>query len=90
MISAEIANINIECYCTMLWPGVHAQVRLGQQDGGRHARGAQRCGGKGVKQLTDRLQARRLDELHAALAKARGVSQPRCITSALAQIGSEV
>ena len=43
-----------------------------------------------MKQLTYRLQVRSLHELHASLAQASCIGQPKNITGALVQISGEV
>ena len=77
-------------YGALLGPGVNAQVRFGQQNGGRHAGRAPVGRRESVEQTAHRLQARRLSRCQAMFTQAGGISQPRHITAALVQIGGQM
>jgi chromosome partitioning protein len=90
MVGSEIAHIHIHRHPGLLGPGVHAQVRFGQEHRGGHAAGAVWRGGERMGQLIDGLQAGTIDFTDAALDEPHGVGQPRRFALAAGQISGEV
>ena len=90
MVGAQVADVDVQRGTTLLRPGVHAQVRLGQQHGGRDAAGAMHRGRKGMKHLPHRLQATGAHRLQTSLPQGGGIGQPQRRAAASVKVGGEV
>ena len=90
MVAAKVADVHVHRDTHLLGPGVHAQVRLGQEHRSRHAAGAMFCSRKTVRELVDRLQTCCQNFLRAAAHQTRGIRQPSGIALAVVEVGGEV
>lgn len=90
MVATEIADVHIQRHRRRFGPGMHAQVRLGQQHGGRHAAGTVRGGREGVKEIRHGLQTGIVYGLYALRAQQRGIGQQRGRAGAAIQVGCEM
>ena len=90
LVATKITHIHIQRHGGFFGPGVHAQVRLGQQHRGSDAARPIGTGGKAVHQLVDGLQPRSLHRLHAGGQQLVGFGEPVRLALAVAEISSEV
>jgi hypothetical protein len=85
VVGAEVAHVDVERRRAELGPGVHGQVRLGEQHDAGHA--ARR--GEAMEQLADRVQsARATAARQQCAARRRRSSRARAVASA--EVGGEV
>ena len=90
VVGPHIAHVDIEAHGPQFGPGVHAQMRFGQQHRGGHTAGAGGAGRKRMHQLVDRLQPTGCHGVQAGLAQRWRVLQPVRRTAAVVQISGQV
>ena len=90
VVAAEVANVDIKRGAADFRPGVHCQVRFGENDGAGDA-GRAACGiTEGVKQAADDGEAVTLAGGDAESLKPHGVEQEARCAAAVVEVGDQV
>ena len=90
MVTAIVAYVNIQGDGGQFRPGVHTQMRLGQQNRSRYAAGGLIGVDKSVCQLIHWLKRGAGHSLQTPLQQPVSVRQPVAVTLALGEIGGKV
>ncbi len=90
VITAEVADIDVERDRALLRPGVNAQMAFCQQQGGGHTTGAMYGVREGVEDLIDHLKTGFAHCTPASRSQLGGVQQPRAVAATVAEVGGQV